>query len=132
MLLCCVTVGRPLTALLLYTNYPCSIAGLTCVCIDYTIYKCMFYVTDSGSLFYVAERGSCRCVRGEVVCAKSPFKMIPKEGKKYQTDTPVGNVLARLSDSRLSVTVINNLFSANRQRTAKGRRTQRHSHTNAA
>ena len=42
-------------------------------------------VLESGTLFYVRERGSCRCVRGEVVCAKSPFKMIPKEGEATNT-----------------------------------------------
>ena len=52
--------------------------GYTTVCL-----VCLCRVTDSASVFYVRERGSCRCVRGEVVCAKSPFKMIPKEGETH-------------------------------------------------
>jgi len=42
--------------------------------------SCVCFELVSGSLFKVRERGRCRCVRGEIVCEKSPFKMIPKEG----------------------------------------------------
>ena len=38
----------------------------------------------SGSVFFVAERGKCRCVRGEVVCPKLPFNT-------FRAELPRGN-----------------------------------------
>jgi len=35
-------------------------------------------------VFYVAERGKCRCVRGEVVCPKLPFNT-------FRAELPRGN-----------------------------------------
>ena len=41
-------------------------------------------VVDDNSMFWLADRGQCQCVRAEVVCAKSLSSMTNKPGTIWQ------------------------------------------------